>query len=204
MKQSIIFICFTLIISGSLFSAPKDKNAVDFVKELIQKINTGDNGYLNALRYFQYTSTTLKNNPSSYILSSYGKNALKESGIRPSDKGKMISILRDRSGKRIKTLWAANRSELLKMLPVEKYNSIFKNDVELYIEFHESPEYKDFMQKLQKQNPNPDTATLNTAGEISGWTRYREMAFWHRRIFEKNDEAVFSILKELKEHYSRQ
>jgi hypothetical protein len=203
MKYIIGIIFFSLIMSTALLSVPKDKNAVDFVKKLISIASEGEMGYLNALRYFQYTSTSAKNNPSSYILSSYGKDSLKESGIKASEKGKMIPVLKDRSGKRIKLLWEANKNELLKLLPVERYNSMLKNDIDSFIAFHDSPEYKELMAKLKKKNPRPDINTIGKAGDLSGWSRYKEMAFWHRRVYEKNDEVVYIILKEIKEYYSR-
>lgn len=204
MKRTISFIGAGIIMAIALFAAPTDKIAIDFILNLIKTASSGEQGYLNALRYYQYSATTLKNNPSSFILSSYGKTALKESGINASDKGKMIPVLKDRSGKRVKNLWNENKVELLKIFPAEKYNAFLKSDVDSYIEFHDSSEYKDMMTKLKKKNPRPDTTTIRKAGDISGWSRYKEMAFWHRRIYEKNDEAVYSILKELKEHYSRQ
>jgi len=203
MIRNISVIISGIIMSAALLAVPNDKAAVDFIKTLLKTASSGEQGYLNALRYFQYTSTTLKNNPSSFILSSYGKTALKESGINASDKGKMIPVLKDRSGKRVKTLWNENKVEFLKMFSAEKYNAFLKSDVDSYIEFHDSSEYKDLMSKLKKKNPRPDTITIGKAGDISGWSHYKEMAFWYRRIYEKNDERVYSILKELKEHYSR-
>jgi len=199
--MSIIITFF--ILSAAILAVPNDKSAVDFVKKIINLAVNGEQGYLNALRYFQYTATTAKNNPSSYILSPYGKSALAESGISVSDKGKMIPVLKNRSGKRITALWNENKNELLSMFTVEQYNAFLKSDVDSFIEFHDSHDYKKLMQKLKKKNPRPDTNTINRAGDISGWSKYKEMAFWHRRIYEKNDDAVYSILKELKTHYSR-
>jgi hypothetical protein len=199
--MSIIITFF--ILSAAILAVPNDKSAVDFVKKIINLAVNGEQGYLNALRYFQYTATTAKNNPSSYILSPYGKSALAESGISVSDKGKMIPVLKNRSGKRITALWNENKNELLSMFTVEQYNAFLKSDVDSIIEFHDSHDYKKLKQKLKKKNPRPDTNTINRAGDISGWSKYKEMAFWHRRIYEKNDDAVYSILKELKTHYSR-
>jgi len=202
MKRPLFFIA-VIIITTSLLAAPKDKNAIDFIKDLIKISLNGDQGYLNGLRYFQYTATTAKNNPSSFILSPYGRTSLNESGIDVSDKGKMIPVLKDRSGKRIKKLWSENKDELLNMFPVEKYNTFLKSDVDSFIKFHDSPDYKKLMSRLKKKNPRPDTTTIEKSGNISGWSNYKEMSFWHRRIHEKNDEVVYSILKELKEHYNR-
>mgnify|MGYP001769586630 CR=1 FL=1 len=203
MKRVMSIIITFFILSAAILAVPNDKSAVDFVKKIINLAVNGEQGYLNALRYFQYTATTAKNNPSSYILSPYGKSALAESGISVSDKGKMIPVLKNRSGKRITALWNENKNELLSMFTVEQYNAFLKSDVDSFIEFHDSHDYKKLMQKLKKKNPRPDTNTINRAGDISGWSKYKEMAFWHRRIYEKNDDAVYSILKELKTHYSR-
>ena len=203
MKKIFLITGIALVISIALSADSNDKAAVDFVKNLAKIAADNDNGYLNALRYFQYTATTAKNNPSSFILSTYGSSALKESGINASNKGKMIPLLKDRSGKRIKSLWDSNKNELLQIFPAESYNAILKNDVDSYIQFHDSPQFDKLMSKLKARNPVPDKSTIEKAGTISEWSNYREMAFWHRRIYEKNDVIVYSILKELKENYCR-
>ena len=197
--------CFAVIISTiltvALFASSKDDSAVAFVKTLIQKSLNGESGYLDALRYFQYTSTTLKNNPYSYVLSPYGKSALKESGIQTSDKGIMLSALKDRSGKRIRALWEANKAELLKMFPAPGYNKILKSEVDSLVTFHDSPDYNKLMSRLKSVNPKPGVNTIEKAGAVTEWNMYRELSFWHRRAFEKNDAAVYAILKELQDYY---
>jgi len=198
-----LFIITVFIFSAALLAAPQDKKAVDFIKDLIKRSSNGEQGYLNALRYFQYTTTTAKNNPSSFILSTYGKTSLNESGIDVSDKGKMIPVLKDRTGKRIQKLWSENKEEILNMFSIEKYNAFLKSDIDSYIEFHDSPEYTKLMKKFRIKNPVPDKTSVEKAGALSGWSHYKEMAFWHRRIYEKNDKVVYSILKELKDHYGR-
>jgi hypothetical protein len=81
MKRVMSIIITFFILYAAILAVPNDKSAVDFVKKIINLAVNGEQGYLNALRYFQYTATTAKNNPSSYILSPNGKSALAESGI---------------------------------------------------------------------------------------------------------------------------
>ncbi|HOP62608.1 MAG TPA: hypothetical protein PK358_05050 [Spirochaetota bacterium] len=201
MKRPAFFIAVILFLCVTLLAVSVDEMAVDFVKTLIKKSLKGDNGSLDALRYFQYTATTAEKNPSSFVLSVYGRMALNESGIKESDKEKMISVLEDRSSERIKKLWDRNKNELLKMFPVEKYNQILKHQIDSLIKCHESSEYTELIKKIKVQNPVPDITTVEKAGMISNWSWYRELSFWHRRVYEKNDDVVYLILKELQNHY---
>ena len=148
-KVTVLALSLILVISVSI-AADKDIAAVELVKTLISK-STSENGYINALRFFQYTATTEKNNPSSYILSKWGKEALKESGLNVSDRGKYISTLSDRSGVRIEKLWKANRDELFKLFPEKFYDEILKEEVETLIEFRNNPEYDSMMKKMNKK-----------------------------------------------------
>ncbi len=201
MKYKFSALAFAALISFSVFAVTKDDEAVDFVKTLISKSIKADRGGIDALRYFQFTATTAKDNPSSFVLSPYGGTAAQESGLTKSDKGRMLANLRDRSGKRIKKLWDANKEELLEMFPAEIYNELLKSEVNSLIKFHDSPEYKKYMLKIKKINPRPNTATIDKSGGVTQWSGYRELSFWHRRTYEKNDETVYSILRELQQHY---
>ena len=201
MKRSLI-ILMSFIIMISAFAADKDTAAVVFVKTLINKANT-ENGYTDALRYFQYSATTEKNNPSSYILSKWGNGALKESGLKISDKGKFIPILSVRSGTRIEKLWKANKDVLFALLKKESYEGILKYEVDGLIEFRNNPEYNSMMKKMKAKSKTPGVKTMEFAGAITQWSGYKQLAFWYRRDFEKNDKVVFEILKELKAHYEQ-
>jgi len=153
------------------------------------------------LRFFQYTATTEKNNSYSYVLSKWGKDALKESGLNVSDKGKYIPVLSNRSGARIEKLWKANKEELFKLFPAAAYEDILKSEVNSLIEFRGNPEYGSMMKKMKVKSKKPGPKTLEIAGGITGWSGYKQLSFWYRRDFEKNDKVVFEILKELKAHY---
>lgn len=203
MKKTFFALSVAALIYVSIFAATKDDEAVDFVKTLLIKSLKADVGGIDALRYYQFTATTAKNNPSAYVLSAYGKSALQESGLVQSDKGRMLIILSDRSGSRIKKLWDANKEELFSMFPEEKYNELIKSEVDSLVKFHDSPEYSKFILKIKKINPRPDTATIDKAGAVTEWSGYRELSFWHRRSYEKNEAVVFSILKELQQHYTK-
>ncbi len=203
MKKCLVIISGFVIIISSVFAAEKEDAGLQFVKLLIGKASL-ENGYTHALRYFQYTATTAKNNPSSYVLSKWGKDAFDESGLEQSDKGKFISILSNRNGARIEKLWKENKEELLNLFPAAVYNEILKYEVDSLIEFRSSPEYVGMMKKLKAKSKRPGVKTLDYAGAVTGWSGYKQLSFWFRRDFEKNDKVVFEILKELKAHYSQQ
>ncbi len=202
MKKFFILSVLFLMVNSALTGADKDTEALDFIKTLISK-SQEENGYTNALRFFQYTSTTAKNNPYSYILSSWGKDAMKESGIEPSDRGKYISALANRSGARIENLWKTNKDELFLLFPDVAYERILKSHVDKLLEFRTRPEFNTMLKKLKVKSKRPGEKTIDYAGEITGWSNYKELTFWYRRDIEKNDKAVFEILNELQTHYSK-
>jgi len=200
-KRSLILtISFLIMMPFAIFAADKDSLALEFVKTLIAKANT-ENGYTNAIRYFQYTATKEKSNPSSYILSKWGKESLSESGLKAADKGKFIPVLSNRSGARIEKLWNENKGEIFKLFSAEAYGEILKHEVDSLIEFRSAPEYNGLMKKMKAKSKKPGVKTVDIAGEITGWTNYKQLSFWFRRDHEKNDKVVFEILKELKAHY---
>jgi hypothetical protein len=203
MKRSLVIISCLVIIISSVVAAEKEDAGLLFVKTLIEKAGS-ENGYVNALRYFQYTATTAKNNPSSYVLSKWGKEAMDESGLKPSDKGKYISVLSSRKGARIEKLWKDNKEELLNLFPAPLYNEILKYEVDSLIEFRSSAEYAGMIKKMKAKSKRPSVKTIDYAGAVTGWSGYKQLSFWFRRDFEKNDKVVFEILKELKAHYSQQ
>lgn len=201
MKKIIFFI--TVIISVALYAASdKEKMAVEYVKTLIEK-SKGANGYIDALRYFQYTSTTAKNNPSSYVLSKYGESAQKESGLDKSLSGKYIPVLKSRTGSRIEKLWKQNREELMNLLPASAYDSVLKSEVDSLVKFRTDSGYAALMKKMKKKAKRPDVKSVEIAGSVTQWSGYRELAFWYRREMEKNDKVVLEIMKELQAHYNR-
>lgn len=200
MKKVLVLISLFLITMSAAVTVDKDAAAVDFVRTLINKAN-GENGYTNALRYFQFTATTEKNNPYSYVLSKWGKTAVEESGLEAADKGKNIPVLSNRSGVRIDKLWKANKEELYKLFPARVYNDLLKNEVDSLIEFRNSPDYPGLMKKMKSKSRKPGIKTLDYAGAVTQWTGYKQLSFWFRREYEKNDQVVLEILKELKAHY---
>lgn len=202
MKKTLVLITGFLIIISAALAADKDTSAVDFVKTLINKA-AAENGYTNALRFFQYTATTEKNNPYSYVLSKWGKDALNESGLQISDKGKYIPVLSNRSGTRIGKLWNENKEELFKLLSAQTYDNLLKSEVDSLIAFRSRPDYNSLMKKMKTRSKKPGVKTLDIAGAVTVWDGYKQLSFWYRRDFEKNDKVVFEILKELKTHYEQ-
>ena len=202
MKKSLVIILGIVLTLSAASAVDRDSEALDFVKALIGKAQD-ENGYTKALRLFQYTSTTAKNNPYSYVLSSWGKDAVKEAGLELSDKGKYIPALANRSGARITKLWEKNRDDLFLLFPSVAYEKILKDQVDRLIEFRTRPDFNTMLKKLKIKSRRPGEKTIDYAGEITGWSNYKELTFWYRRDIEKNDKAVFELMKEIQNHYSK-
>lgn len=202
MKKIPVLISGFLIMILSATAADTDKDAAGFVKTLAGKA-AAESGYLMSLRFFQYTATTEKNNPSSYILSKWGSDALAGSGLTISDKGKFIPVLSNRSGARIDKLWKENKEELFKLFPASAYDAVLKDEVNSLVEYRSAPEFNGLMKKMKARLKKPGVKTLDVAGAVTGWSGFRQLSFWYRRDFEKNDKVVFEILQELKTHYGQ-
>ena len=202
MCKKVFIILSCVIVASVLVAATNDQLAVEGVKLFISKAQ-GESAYIDALRWYQYTGTTIEKNPGSYVLSEYGKEGLTESKIPENAKGKYLQAFGDRSGDRIKNLWNANKNDLLKLMPKGVYDNNFKEEVNNTISLREKPEYNNYMKTLKEKSPNLDENTLYTAADIVQWENYKALAFWYRRTVEKNDAAVLQILKDIKANYEK-
>lgn len=202
MKKILIIITCFLSVIPAVTAADKNAAAIEFIKTLIGKANA-ENGYVQALRYFQFTATAAKSNPSSYVLSKWGKEVFGESGLKEEDRGRFMPVLSDRSGARIEKLWKENKEDLYALFPAASYDAVLKDEVNSLIEFRSAPEFDGMMKKMKAKLKKPGVKTMDVAGAVTGWSGYKQLAFWYRRNYEKNDKAVFEILKELKVHYAQ-
>ena len=201
MKKKISLITGLIIImSAVLYSADKNQQAVEFVKNCLERLKL-QYGYTAALRYFQYTATNSKNNPYSYVLESDSDDVLAEANLTKADKGKYLAVLKDRSAKRITKLWKENRQDIFTMVSKEVYDSSFAGEVNRLIAYRESKVYRTKINALKKKSPRLDPSTIEKAGSLTEWDGYKELAFWYRRTVEKNDRAVYDILKEIQANY---
>lgn len=201
MKKRISIITgLVIIMSAFLYSADKNQEAVEFAKNCLERLKL-EYGYTAALRYFQYTATTAKENPYSYVLQAESEGVLAEASLTKEDKGKYIDVLKDRSGARITKLWKENKQDLFAMVSREVYVNNFAGEINSLIAFRESKRYKPMINSLRKKSPRPDKSTVDKAGELTKWDGYKDLAFWYRRIAEKNDKAVYDILKEIQANY---
>lgn len=189
-----------IIMSVVLYSADKNQDAVQFVKNCLERLKM-EYGYTAALRYFQYTATTSKDNPYSYVLQADDDSVLTEANLAKEDKGKYLAALKDRSGVRIAKLWKANKKDLLAMVSKEVYDNSFGHQVSSLIAFRESKGYKTKINALKKKSPKLNASTIDKAGAVTNWENYKDLAFWYRRTVEKNDKVVYSILKEIQANY---
>lgn len=201
MKKKLTVFSFSIIlITAVLYSADKDQQVMEFAKNIIAKAKL-EYGYTAVLRYYQYTATTAKDNPYSHVLQSDREDVLGEAQMTKADKGKYLAILKDRSGKRITKLWKANKKEIFSLLAKKQYDDTVGDYVSSLIAFHDSKGYKTKIAALKKKSPKLTTKTIGKAGEVAQWDNYKELAFWYRRTVEKNDKAVYDILKEIQANY---
>ena len=189
-----------ILLSAVLYSADNNQQAVEFVKNCLERFKL-QYGYTAAIRYFQYTSTTAKDNPYSYVLGSESDEVLAEADLTKADKGKYIAVLKDRSGVRITRLWKENKNDLYAMVSKEAYDSNFAYQVNSLVAFRESKGYKTRINALKKKSPKLNVSTIDKAGALTSWDGYKDLAFWYRRTVEKNDKAVYDILKEIQANY---
>lgn len=201
MKRKIsLFTGLVIITSVMLYSADTNMQAVEFVKNCLERLKM-QYGYTAALRYFQYTATTHNNNPYSYVLEANDDSVLSEANLTRADNGKYLAALKDRSGVRIAKLWKENKKDLLAMVSKEVYDNNFASEVNSLLAYRDSKGYKTKINALKKKSPRLDVSTIDKAGAVTNWDGYKDLAFWYRRTVEKNDKAVYDILKEVQANY---
>ncbi len=199
-KISGIITSAIVLLSAVLYSADRNQEAVEFVKNCLEKLKM-EYGYTAALRYFQYTATTSENNPYSYVLGANDDSVLAEANLTNADRGKYLAALKDRSGARIAKLWKENRKDIFAMLSREVYTNNFSGEVNSLIAFREKKGYRSKISALKKKSPRLNTKTIEHAGAVTNWDGYKDLAFWYRRTVEKNDKVVYDILKEIQANY---
>ena len=200
MRKSLFITIIGFAVGASLWAASPDDMAVAFAKKLIEKGAHPESGSLYALRFFQFTATTMENNPDSFVLSD--KDAVKEAGLTESDRSGYVAALSDRSGARVKRLWTANRAMLYKLLSKERYKELGAEQVSALLEYRAGKKYAGQLAALKQKSPKPTPKTAAAAGEITEWDNYKELSFWYRRTMEGNAEEVRRILVEIQAHYA--
>lgn len=201
MKKAAFFLLATLAGATVLFAATPDKEAVNFAMQLAASSTHAEYGERNALRFFQYTTTTLKDNEGSHVLND--EKAAREAKLTPKDKGRYIAALRDRSGPRVARLWNQNKGTLLVLVPKARYKELAADRVNELLSFRTKPEYPRLLAAMKKKDQKPSEKTVSNAGEVTEWRGYSELAFWYRRSAEGNEAQVFAILKEIQAHYAK-
>jgi hypothetical protein len=126
---------------------------------------------------------------------------IKKTSINDYFKRKLQEINRDAN--HIKTYWRENKAFLFTFFSKSKYDDYCKTIVDDLIavkeRVNEQPNYKIFYERYNISDPEfldfPDKKFVKSFKY--SWP----FSFWDRRYEENNDDIVFSILKEIQNHY---
>ncbi|MDH5655988.1 MAG: hypothetical protein OEZ34_08780 [Spirochaetia bacterium] len=201
MKKAAISLILLMFTSVSLFAQEKN-DALLF--QLLKNIFEQKHRYAYALRVYQYTATTLADNPYSYVLSSADSEKLAgEASLTLKDKGKYTAAIKNRNPARIKKLWIRHKKYIFQNFSNKDYDNLYLSyKVDGYLETKTSTEYSKKMAILNKECPKlPCPKLLSKAYSIG---HAPNLLFWFRREKEKNHDVVFEILKEIQAHYKNQ
>ena len=124
-----------------------------------------------------------------------GCSIFKSMAFTPKDFGKFKTLFKDRSAKRLLSLWNTHKNELLAVVPREtaaKMNYPF-DTILYYLDFRESPGYSEYVKQFHIWKKN--TSELKTDQSHSA------VGFWYRRYLEGNSDVVYQILKDIDAHY---
>ena len=156
-----------------------------------------ENSERSLIKYLLGDMLTYSNNHV-YIKYSYFRN-LVLSGVRKSplkDYLLLAFVNRYRDPIKLKQIYTDNKEYFYNYITKQVYRRVLKKSINSFISSHEEIHnkadkesfYKDIYFKADKQNKH---------GELWKYT------FWKRRELEKNDQVIYSILKEVTENYSK-
>ena len=115
-----------------------------------------------------------------------------------------IKDFNSRSAERMETLWQYNKAFIYTFFSKTKYDQLCKQVVDDLITVHDriiaQPNYKTFYEQYDVS----DKEFLDfPSKEFTSTYKFSwPFSFWDRRFNENNSEQVYSILKEIQEHYS--
>jgi len=109
----------------------------------------------------------------------------------------------DRTSQNIESTWKRNKSFFYTFMSKSKYDKLCKKVITDLVEIHDKitqePNHKEFY-----KNYNVNDSIFHTFPTIEYVKFFKyswPFSFWDRRFEEKNDEVVYKILKEIKNHY---
>ena len=109
----------------------------------------------------------------------------------------------DRSAQNIQNIWRQNKAYFYTFLSKSKYDKQCKNVITDLIAIHEAitqtPHYKEFYQTYDVKDSIFHTFPFPEYVQTFEYSW--SFSFWDRRFTEENDEIVFEILEEIKNHY---
>ncbi|MCT4664951.1 MAG: hypothetical protein N4A45_06925 [Flavobacteriales bacterium] len=120
----------------------------------------------------------------------------------------------DRSASSITELWETNRGYIYAVVSKSKYNLVAKmidDLIVIYDRIIQEPNYREFYQahniyidSVGSQHTYNNIVFLSypTYEFVDSFDSYWGFGFWDRRFTEKNDQAVYKILKEIQKHYN--
>lgn len=226
MRKILMMMAACLIIMpvlGANTVSSEDKAVIALVTKLIKM--SSEKEIFDVVRYFQFTSTSEKNNNRYEIVFDEDYNnagteeVLNDMGLKNADRGKYLFSLKDRSSARLKRLWGKNHSMIIQLMKTLPNSSVILKYADWLVSFHDAESYASAIAKLKAKSPVLDESTSEIAEMIVYESDMRDLrsldcsgsycqsdvalAFWYRRIAEKNDAVVYMILKDVQSSLSQ-
>jgi len=222
MRYSVMAFALMMLVTV-LYAADADYYAGELVKKIGENTNS-ENGFIKAIRYYQFTASKEKENFSAYLFNKENlgaADALKDLGLKGRDKGEFLFAVRDRSASRLIRLWKSNRSSIFKILNSTTSKDDITAAVVWLVAVHDSDCYTPAIDRMKILSPKLDASTLSIAESVANEKRIQNLplsylkydhysssrdalAFWYRRTAEKNDKEVYAILKEIQLEFAPQ
>lgn len=116
-------------------------------------------------------------------------------------KSKVLEI--DRSSQNIESIWKQNKSFFYTFMSKSKYDKLCKSVITDLVEIHKNitqePNHKEFYKTYNVKDSI--FHTFPTTKYVNSFKYSWPFSFWDRRFKENNDEIVYEILNEIKNHY---
>lgn len=216
-SAAVILLCGIFTFSPITQAAAKEKSVTAYFEKIVYLMNQNEDTYY-IMHLYQFVVTDPKENTIS--TSAAGEFSFTIPGFSKADYGALRTIMKDRSAEKIKSEWEAYKNKFFHIVTQKTYDTYFHGvdcwvlvlahtwyDIDILISMKEQKNYNDLINiAISKNKESPlngmDYSVFFKEASASIDKGFA-LSFWYRRHLEKNEDAVYAILKEIQTHYGK-
>ncbi|MGL4369421.1 MAG: hypothetical protein ACRCUT_07100 [Spirochaetota bacterium] len=225
MKHKCLIICGAAVImlpgifpfSPIKTALAEEKRITMYFEKIVSLMNRNEDTY-SIMKLYQYIATDPKDNSISKAAS--GDYSFNVPGFSKEDYGALQRVMKARSAVKIKSEWESYKNKFFSIVSQKTYDNYFHEvdcwvsvlahtwyDIDVLISIKDQQNYNDLISAAVSKNMERPLTGMDYSVFFKGTSHSLDkgfaLSFWYRRSLEKNDDAVYAILKEIQKHYSR-